>query len=80
MADPTQVKQLEDDLAAAKKAAANPNSKDLAEKAAQAERRLEVTKAVALFPPPKREYHAITFTVNKRLEPLLDPPTTPTRD
>mgnify|MGYP002136597963 CR=1 FL=1 len=68
VADPAQVKQLEDDLAAAKKAAeANPNSKDLAEKAAQAERRLEVTKAVALFPPPKREYHAITFTINKRL-------------
>lgn len=68
VADPAQVKQLEDDLAAAKKAAeANPTSKDLVEKAAQAERRLEVTKAVALFPRPKREYHAITFTVNKRL-------------
>ena len=68
VADPAQVKQLEDDLAAAKKAAeANPMNKDLAEKAAQAERRLEVTKAVALFPPPKREYHAVTFTVNKRL-------------
>ncbi len=35
--------------------------------AADAKRRLEVYKAAALFPKGQREYHAVTFTMNKRL-------------
>ena len=62
------VRQLEQEAAAAAQAAAaKPSDGALKQAATFANDRLNVYKAMVLFPAPKRDYHAITLTVNKRL-------------
>jgi hypothetical protein len=50
-----------------KLAAANPSDAKLQEQADLAKRGAEVYTATALFPKATREYHAVTFTAEKRL-------------
>ena len=66
--DPMQAKQLDDAATQAElMARANPNDAKLAEAASMARSRADVYKASKEFYKPKREYQAVTFTVNKRL-------------
>ncbi|MBL9007700.1 MAG: TonB-dependent receptor [Myxococcales bacterium] len=62
------VKQLEEEAASAAQAAmAKPTDPTLQQAATFARDRLNVYKAMVLFPTPKRDYHAVTITANKRL-------------
>lgn len=70
--DPGTAAQLEADYRLARQAAdaAPANSKDydkLQAAAIDAKNRFDVYKAAALFPKARREYHALTLTLNKRL-------------
>lgn len=65
---PALVAQLESEARAASQASqARPDDPMLRATATAAQDRLNVYKALVLFPPPKRDYHGITLTVNKRL-------------
>ena len=60
--------QLETDATLARQQAdAAPQNTALQAAATAARNRADVYKAVALFPKAEREYHAVTFTLNKRL-------------
>lgn len=66
--DPGIVQQLEQEAASTAQAAtAKPSDPALQQAATFARDRLNVYKAMALFPTPKRDYHAVTLTANKRL-------------
>jgi hypothetical protein len=55
------------DPKAANYAAQQAAFKQLSDDAKAAKNRADVYKAVSLFPKAQREYHAVTFTINKRL-------------
>jgi hypothetical protein len=62
------IRELEAEAKAARaKADQDKSNMALQTEATAAEKRLEVSKAVVLFAPPKRDYHAITILANKRL-------------
>lgn len=66
--DPSVVQKLEEQKAQAMAAAqAHPTDQSLRDAANLARDRLNVYKAAELFPKPKRDYHAITLSVQKRL-------------
>ncbi len=66
--NPDITRQLESDLQKATTLAnANPSDAGLQSAATLAAARLNVYKASVLFPKPQRDYHAVTFTLNKRL-------------
>jgi hypothetical protein len=66
--DPKVAAQLEQEAKRAQEAAAaRPQDLALATDANVAQARLDVYRANVLFPPAKRDYHAVTFLVNKRL-------------
>jgi len=65
--DPAASQQLAQEAKqAADLAAKNPGNPALQTAAAAAQDRLNVYNAAVLFPPPQRDYHAITLTANKR--------------
>ena len=65
--DPAVARQLEQAAQqAAELAARSPGNEALQAAATLASDRLNVYKAAVLFPKPQRDYHAVTFTINKR--------------
>ncbi len=65
--DPAVAQQLEQAAKqAAELAARSPGNEALQAAATLAGDRLNVYKAAVLFPKPQRDYHAVTFTINKR--------------
>lgn len=66
--DDALLRQLEQEARAAREAAMrNPSDQALQEAASRAEARLDVSRAVVLFAPPRRDYHALILTATKRL-------------